>query len=145
MNRIYDVKQAAHILGISTNTMYKYLNEGKVQGVRGYQRGVFRIPSKSLEKFLGSRLPDDDSKISSNNTPKLTPISKESNEPVIVQVTPPTIVIKITRILLIIALILVIVDIIMNPNFSLSNQAIRLSFIALLTLLAYQFGGFIKI
>ena len=51
MKRFYTVKEAAEILGFSTNTIYKYLDEGKLKGKR-IGRGRFKIPYEQLEPFL---------------------------------------------------------------------------------------------
>ena len=60
MPTYYTVKEAAKLLGVSTNTLYKYLLEGKIKASRGTAEGRFRIPPKSLEDFLGSPLPTSD-------------------------------------------------------------------------------------
>lgn len=51
MKRFYTVKEAAEILGFSTNTIYKYLDEGKLKGKR-IGKGRFKIPYEQLEPFL---------------------------------------------------------------------------------------------
>lgn len=145
MNRLFDVKESARVLGVSKNTMYKYLNEGKVQSARGNVRGTFKIPTKSLEKFLGGPLPEETLPHPKQTSPEpLLPLRRESSEPVIVHVTPPTLTTKVVRILLVLALVMIILDILSAPNFSLNLQLVRLVFVALLGLLSYQFGGFIK-
>ncbi len=146
MNKILTVKQAAKILGLSTNTMYKYLNEGKVLAARGQARGTFKIPAKSLEKFLGGPLPEETPgrQPPSDIPSPLRPLRRQPNEPVIVHVTPPTLTVKTVRLLLIVALLLIIIDILLTPSFSFGNQIVRLSLIAALSVLSYQFGGFVK-
>lgn len=52
-NRIYTVKEVARLLGFSTNTIYKYLNEGKIKSTRLGKEGRFRIPQKEVAKLLG--------------------------------------------------------------------------------------------
>lgn len=144
MNKIYSVKQAAKILGLSTNTMYKYLNEGKVLAARGHARGTFKITAKSLEKFLGGPLPEEATENPTKPPESLQPLRRHPDEPVIIHVTPPTLTVKTIRLILITALILIIVDILLTPRFSFGNQVVRLSLIAALSLLSYQFGGFVK-
>lgn len=51
MKRFYTVKEAAEILGFSTNTVYKYLDEGKLKSKRLGQ-GRFKIPYEELEPYL---------------------------------------------------------------------------------------------
>lgn len=53
MKRFYTVKEAAEILGFSTNTVYKYLDEGKLQGKR-IGKGRFKIPYDELSPFLST-------------------------------------------------------------------------------------------
>src|SRR3989344_4803129 len=52
-NRIYTVKEVARLLGFSTNTVYKYLDEGKIKATRLGKEGRFRIPQKEVAKLLG--------------------------------------------------------------------------------------------
>jgi|SRR3989344_3142024 len=52
-NRIYTVKEVARLLGFSTNTIYKYLDEGKIKSIRLGKEGRFRIPQKEVVKLLG--------------------------------------------------------------------------------------------
>lgn len=140
-SHIYNVKQAAKILGLSTNTTYKYLNEGKIKAARGHIRGTFIITHKSLETFLGTKLPDDPlSELDPNGTiPSIT----DTNE-AIIEVVPPSLSVKVTRVLIIISLLLIIFDIIFTTDFSPLTQLGRLSIIVLFGIMAYQYGGFIK-
>lgn len=133
-NKIYNVKQAAKILGLSTNTTYKYLNQGRIKAARGHIRGTFIIPARSLEAFLGSKLPD-------------VPISEIRNlesEISSTTATSPTFATKVTRLLITASLVIIIADIVLSKNFSPISQIARLTLIALLLLISYQFGGFIK-
>ncbi len=50
--RFYTVKEAARILGLSTNTVYKYLEEGSLKGKRFEDRGRFKIPFSELAPYL---------------------------------------------------------------------------------------------
>ena len=127
MNKIYTVKEAAKILGFSTNTLYKYLDEGRIQAARGQDQGRYRIPQQSIEEFLGHPLIEVD-----NTTITLPP--KPS-------ITFP---LKISRILITISLIFIIYDAVTNTSFSLYHQLIRVTTVAIFFILAYQFGGFQK-
>lgn len=51
MKRFFTVKEAAESLGFSTNTVYKYLDEGKLKSKR-IGKGRFKIPYEQLEPFL---------------------------------------------------------------------------------------------
>ena len=50
--RFYSVKEAANILGVSTNTIYKYLDEGSLKGKRLSGRGRFKIPHSEISPYL---------------------------------------------------------------------------------------------
>jgi len=140
-NNIYNVKQAAKILGLSTNTTYKYLNEGRIKAARGHQRGTFIITTKSLENFLGSKLPDSPPKESEGSQNSNLTNNSNGNESII-EVTPPTLAVKVTRIILSLCLLLFIVDLLLSQNFSPLAAFVKVSFISLLFLASYQFGGF---
>ncbi|EKE12179.1 MAG: hypothetical protein ACD_13C00280G0001 [uncultured bacterium] len=49
---IYTVKEVAGLLGFSTNTVYKYLEEGSIKSVRLGSEGRFRIPASEVERLL---------------------------------------------------------------------------------------------
>lgn len=51
----YTVKEAAKLLGFSTNTIYTYLNNGDLTGRRLNSRGRFKIPFEQLEPFLNAK------------------------------------------------------------------------------------------
>lgn len=51
MKKFYSVKEAAGILGFSTNTVYKYLDDGKLKG-RRLGRGRFKIPYDELAPYI---------------------------------------------------------------------------------------------
>src|SRR3990167_304165 len=53
MPKTYTVKQVAKILGFSTNTVYKYLDEGKIKATRLGSEGRFRIPEEELIRLVG--------------------------------------------------------------------------------------------
>ena len=52
MNRVYTVKQVADILGYSTNSIYTFLKEKRIKGVRVGKEGRFRIPQSELDRLL---------------------------------------------------------------------------------------------
>jgi len=49
---IYTVKEVAKLLGFSTNTVYKYLDDGSIKAVRFGSEGRFRIPAGEVERLL---------------------------------------------------------------------------------------------
>ncbi len=51
----YTVKEAAKLLGLSTNTIYTYLNQGSLSGRRLNSRGRFKIPFEVLQPFLNAK------------------------------------------------------------------------------------------
>jgi excisionase family DNA binding protein len=51
MEKTYTVKQVADILSYSTNSVYTFLKEGRIKGVR-IGKGRFRISQEELEKLL---------------------------------------------------------------------------------------------
>lgn len=55
MPRTYSVKEAAAILGFSTNTIYTFLNEKKLKGIR-IGKGRFRIPQSEIERMTGASI-----------------------------------------------------------------------------------------
>lgn len=142
-NNIYSVKQAAKILGLSTNTTYKYLNEGRIKAARGHIRGTFIITRKSLETFLGSKLPENPL-TDIQDTGAFSTSGSFKDAEAIIEVSPPTLATKVTRVLLTLCLVLIILDIILGKNFSPLSQFGRLALIAVVFLISYQFGGFIK-
>lgn len=141
-NHIYNVKQAAKILGLSTNTTYKYLNEGRIKAARGHVRGTFIITTKSLEDFLGGKLPENP--FEDSNDSYTVSQSNNKDAETIIEVTPPTLTTKIIRVFISLALIITIIDILTSPSFSPLNQFGKVLFITLLILVSYQFGGFVK-
>jgi excisionase family DNA binding protein len=137
--RIYNVKQAAKILGLSTNTTYKYLNEGRIKAARGHTRGTFIITTKSLEDFLGTKLPDHlDQIIDKIPNPN-------SNDPeAVIEVAPPTLSTKVVRVLLGFCLVLIIINTLTTKNFSPFDLFAKVGLVFLFLLLSYQHGGFTK-
>src|SRR3989339_1765629 len=51
MAATYTVKQVAEILGYSTNSIYSFLKEKRIKGVR-VGKGRFRIPQSELNRLL---------------------------------------------------------------------------------------------
>lgn len=123
---LYTVKKAATIIGCSTNTLYKYLNEGRLKASRGTaNQGRFRIPQSSLEEFLGAQLSTVESKPDSTKTSRSLPL-------------------KFIRLLILVSLFLILIDIILNRSISFPTVLSRLFFVAIALLLAYQEGGFLR-
>lgn len=137
MPKLYTVKEASDILGLSTNTIYKYVNEGVLKSRRSGDQGRFRIPQDSLEKYLGTPLPASP-RLEELSSPTPTSTSTTTSTPLLDQ---PPLSLRLTRILLIITLVLLLVDLFFGPQFSLLNSILRLSVVVILLLLSYQFGG----
>ena len=53
MPKTYSVKEAAAILGFSTNTIYSFLNAKKLKGLR-IGKGKFRIPQSEIDRMTGA-------------------------------------------------------------------------------------------
>jgi excisionase family DNA binding protein len=51
MPKGYNVKQVAEILGYSTNSIYAFLKEGRLKGIR-LGKGRFRIPQEEIDRLL---------------------------------------------------------------------------------------------
>ena len=123
--QLYTVKKAAAIIGCSTNTLYKYLNEGRIKASRGtVDQGRFRIPQSALEEFLGTDITEK-TQISTNSIKGSLPL-------------------KIVRFLIILSLLLILIDMIVTQSASLTTQLTRLFFLAIALLLAYQDGGYVR-
>ena len=132
MARFYTVKETAQILGFSTNTVYKYLDQGRLKGTRGSAvQGRFRISQSQLDSFLGHRL-DSSSE----------PINQLTNQ--LSSGALPLLPIKIIRILLILSLIFIVVELFLNNDFSLKETLFRLVIVSIFVVLAYQFISFNK-
>ena len=79
MPKTYSVKEAATILGFSTNTIYTFLNSQKLQGIR-VGKGRFRIPQHEIDRMLGATagaVPE------AGQTAVSTPPGQEPAEPII--------------------------------------------------------------
>lgn len=148
--KLYTVKEAAKTIGVSTNTLYKYLDDGRIHAARGTAlQGRFRIPESALEEFLGVKLsqsePDPSTPgVRDAHTPGVSD-SDDTTQLPDYPVTPlpsshlPT---KIARFFLILALLALLVDLFLSPTLSLPMQLTRLLFLAILLLLAYAEGGY---
>jgi excisionase family DNA binding protein len=55
MGKTYTVKQVAALLGFSTNTVYKYLDEKRIRATRLGTEGRFRIPQSEIDRLLGEK------------------------------------------------------------------------------------------
>lgn len=53
MGKTYTVKKVAEALDFSANTVYKYLDEGKIKATRLSKEGRFRIPEEEVIRLLG--------------------------------------------------------------------------------------------
>jgi len=123
--QLYTVKKAAAIIGCSTNTLYKYLDEGRIKASRGTaEQGRFRIPQSALEEFLGAPLAEKTQAVTSR---------------------PKTFLpLKIVRLLIILSLVLILIDLAVSRSTSPATQLTRLLFLAIALLLAYQDGGYLR-
>lgn len=54
--KVYTVKDAAKLLGYSTNTLYSYLKKGEIKSIR-VGKGKFRIPQSEMDRLLGTEKP----------------------------------------------------------------------------------------
>ncbi len=73
MAATYTVKQVAEILGYSTNSIYTFLKERRIKGVR-VGRGRFRIPQSELDRLLLANKGAGSATVSAQ---AMTPILKE--------------------------------------------------------------------
>lgn len=147
MEKIYTVKEAAKILGFSTNTLYKYLDNGAIEAARGVgKQARFRIPHSSIEKFLNTPLTEEHvlkvlnpAEYAREQSLTATPVT-----PVPARLPATQFPVVVSRLLLIGALIFMILDLILSTDFSLPSTVFRMGLITVFVLLAYQFGGYTK-
>ena len=52
MKQFYTAKDLIKLLGFSKNTIYKYLEKGKIKSTRLSKRGGFRVPLKEVKRLL---------------------------------------------------------------------------------------------
>lgn len=130
--KLYTVKKAAALIGCSTNTLYKYLNEGRLKASRGtLQQGRFRIPQSSIEQFLGTAIDESTAAKAQYAAPR-----PQTN-------TPTKFPLRLTRALIVVGLLFLLVDIVISPAASMVTQISRSVFAAVMILLAYQEGGYV--
>jgi excisionase family DNA binding protein len=130
--KLFTVKKAAQILGCSTNTLYKYLSEGRIKSSRGSaQQGRFRIPQSSLEQFLGISLDENQLERPTTVNPKLMPIKTKTKLPRLL-----------VRLLIGLGFLLILLDLVVSQTVNVSTQVTRLLFLTIALLLAYQEGGY---
>lgn len=138
--KLYTVKEAAKVVGVSTNTLYKYLDDGRIHAARGTAlQGRFRIPESALEEFLGISLSSQGNSEphGEDQTPQENAVSRDT-----VSLQKPHLPLKLARFLLVLALIAVLVDLFIARAVSLPGQLSRLLFLAVMLILAYQEGGY---
>ena len=70
MSKTYTVKQVAGALGFSTNTVYKYLEEGRIKATRLGKEGRFRIPEAEVVRLLQLK----------GENPQIAPVLQEPKE-----------------------------------------------------------------
>lgn len=150
--KLYTVKEAAKLVGVSTNTLYKYLDEDRIHAARGSAiQGRFRIPESALEEFLGIKLSEQSKPIETTpegtipqrNTRLQVEQGSSADEGTVPIFVPATkLPIKLARLLLILALIAVLIDLFISRSVSLPGQLSRLLFLAIMLLLAYGEGGY---
>lgn len=168
MARFYTVQETAAILGFSTNSIYKFLDQGRLKSTRGNSKqGRFRIPHSSIEDFLGTKLPEAavSRALAAASQPKTADMPRHLINP---DLTPPPpmpakkvarplptttptealpsrthlpLGVAITRLLILVALLLTIIEAITAPVVTLTGQFFRLAILAIAILLAYQSGG----
>ncbi len=158
--KLYTVKEAAKIVGVSTNTLYKYLDEDRIHAARGSAvQGRFRIPQSALEEFLGIKLSEPETANGIETVgadPRVRPTESEGqtlqdSEPLtsritepLISLTSPRLPLKLIRFLLVLALIAILIDLILSPTLNLASTLTRLFFVAIMILLSYQEGGYRK-
>ena len=76
-NKIFTVKELADLLNFSTNTVYKYLDEGKIRATRLGKEGRFRIPESEVIRLLSLQGRDLPAKMSN--------VSRSGEEPLVDQ------------------------------------------------------------
>lgn len=134
--KLYSVKEAAEIIGVSTNTLYKYLLEGRLKSARGTARqGRFRIPHSALEDFLGTPISTTPAPtpISTINDPQSTISSSPVHDQQSINYNP-----KLGRILLLCGLLGLIADLLFNPSWNIASGLVRLLIFACLIAFAYH-------
>ncbi len=160
--KLYTVKEAAGIVGVSTNTLYKYLDEDRIHAARGSAiQGRFRIPESALEDFLGVKLsqpettepavgatftvarhPQAEGQTLEDLTETTVPIVDSNLSTGKLEYRKTGIPLKLARLFLFLALVAILVDLVISTSVSPISQLARLFFVAVMILLSYQEGGF---
>ncbi len=78
MKKTFTVKEVAKLLGFSTNTVYKYLLEGKIKATRLGKEGRFRIPAQEIDRMVPSQNDSKESNIIPSEPEKIN-VNKYSN------------------------------------------------------------------
>lgn len=164
MARFYTVSETAKILGFSTNSIYKFLDQNRLKSTRGNSKqGRFRIPHTAIEDFLGTKLSElavaralaastRKQKVEESITPRhlIRPETAPAPPPAIQASPPPTtprpkwripLGLAFTRFLILVALLLTIIETVTAPVITLAGQFFRLLILTIAILLAYQSGG----
>lgn len=165
MARFYTVQETAKILGFSTNSVYKFLDQGRLKSTRGNSKqGRFRVPHTSIEEFLDTKLSEVAvaRALAANTKPKpddiiprhlISPeVTKEISLPKGETLAQPEqrvapklpLGLAVTRLLILVALLLTIIETISSPVVTLAGQFFRLLILTIAILLAYQSGGSLK-
>ena len=139
--KLYTVKEAAKIVGVSTKTLYKYLDEGRIKAARGSSiQGRFRIPATAIEEFLGVSLTTQ--VVDTPPIPVSVPKAPILRETVSLSSTPPSFSLRLTRVLVILALLAMCIDLFTTPVVSVITHSSRILVGITLLLLAFSPGGY---
>jgi excisionase family DNA binding protein len=137
--KLYTVKEASKIVGVSTNTLYKYLLEGQIKAARGtHKQGRFRIPVSALEEFLGTPIPSSDTVTQLHSDTTISPTTASTSHEPLTMSNPPSNRKKLIRFFLLLALIALIADTILSPTWSVTSGLLRLATFALLLTVIYK-------
>lgn len=143
MAAYYTVKQTSKILGFSTNSIYTFLEDGRLKGHRGNSElGRFKISHSSLEKFIGAPLSEEAVAVALENLGQSSmQVKKEFTIPDSPSSINQTLPLKVTRPLIIAGLLFLLLDLVITQDFSFTDQILRLIIMGILITLTYQFGG----
>jgi hypothetical protein len=146
MAKFYSVKQTAQILGYSTNSIYKFLDEGRLKSSRGNAtQGRFKIPHSSLEAFLKSKLPEDAihqaladeiSTQTKKENGRVVKNPENTQKPVALAYSAKSL--YLIRGLIIVGFILLLIDILFTDAFNLLHHSLRIILMIILILLSFN-------
>lgn len=137
MSKLYTVKQASKILGFSTNTVYKYINDGSLKASRASNnKGRFRITKRSLEEFVGGKLPTETPVVAEQLEPMASPVPEET---IASGTQKPSLSLQASRVLLLGGLVLMIIEALTVSDISVTGQILRLVTLIIFFILVYQF------